>query len=127
MKKVLAIVGPTCTGKSDLSIKIALKYNGEIINADSRQIYRYMDIGTAKPSIQQRQLVKHYLFDILNPDEPFSLAKYKNLCMLYIYDLIRKNKLPIIVGGTGQYIKAIVEGGIYQRLNLMKDSENICK
>lgn len=110
MKKVLVIVGPTCTGKSDLSIKIALKYDGEIINADSRQIYRFMDIGTAKPSQEQRQLVAHHLFDILNPDETFSLAKYKKLCMHQITDLIRRNKLPIIVGGTGQYIKAIVEG-----------------
>ncbi len=103
-------MGPTGTGKSRLAIKLALKYNGEIVNGDSRQVYRFMDIGTAKPTTAENQAVSHYLYDIINPDEDFGLAHYQQMAYRIIDDIHKRGKLPILVGGSGQYIWAVLEG-----------------
>ena len=109
MKCLVAIVGPTSVGKSNLGIQIAQKYNGEIISADSRQIYRYMDIGTAKPTIDERNLVTHYMVDIILPNESYSVALYKKSALEIINNIQAGHKLPILVGGSGQYIWSVIE------------------
>ncbi|NQT71505.1 MAG: tRNA (adenosine(37)-N6)-dimethylallyltransferase MiaA [Chloroflexi bacterium] len=109
-KPLIAIVGPTAVGKTGLAIEIAQRIDGEIVNADSRQIYRYMDIGTAKPTPEEQTVVPHHLFDIIDPDEEFSLALYRDSATKSISDIHKKEKLPIIVGGSGQYIWGILEG-----------------
>ena len=107
---LLAIVGPTAVGKSALAVHLALRFNGEIISADSRQIYRSMDIGTAKPSPEDRQQVRHHLIDILDPRQEFSLAEFLELAHEAIQDVHTNRKLPIVTGGTGQYVWALLEG-----------------
>ncbi len=110
MKPLIAIVGPTATGKSSLAVKLAEEFNGEVVSADSRQIYRYMDIGTAKLSLVELSAVPHHLIDIVNPDEDFSLADYKKLAERAIDDIHSRGKLPILAGGSGLYIRAVLEG-----------------
>jgi tRNA dimethylallyltransferase len=110
MKKIIAIVGPTGIGKSSLAISISQKLNSEIVSADSRQVYRYMDIGTSKPTVKERLLVSHYLIDIINPDESFSLAEYQQRCKSEIDYIYSRSRLPILVGGSGQYVWAVLEG-----------------
>jgi len=109
---VTAIIGPTGIGKTSLAVNLALKHNGEIVNADSRQVYRFMDIGTAKPTREQLGLVPHHLIDIINPDEEFSLAQYQSLAYKAIDDIHQRGKLPLLVGGTGQYIWGVLEGWV---------------
>lgn len=108
--RLLVIVGPTAVGKTALALHLAQRFHGAIISADSRQIYRYMDIGTAKPTPEQRRLVPHYLIDIVNPDEPFGLAQFQELAMAAIRAAHQEGRLPMLVGGTGQYVRAIVAG-----------------
>jgi tRNA dimethylallyltransferase len=108
--KLLVILGPTASGKTGLGIELANALNGEVIGADSRQIYRYMDIGTAKPTLEQRQQAAHHLLDIVNPDENLSLAQYQHMAYSIIDEILQRGKLPILVGGTGQYITAVIEG-----------------
>jgi tRNA dimethylallyltransferase len=110
MNHLVAIVGPTAIGKSQLAIRLAHTFNGEIVSADSRQVYRYMDIGTAKPTPQELSLVPHHLIDIVNPDEDFSLAQYQELAYRAVEDIQRRNKLPLLVGGSGLYIWSVLEG-----------------
>ncbi len=110
MKRLVAIVGPTGIGKSRLAISLAARYGGEIIGADSRQVYRRLDIGTAKPSPEELDSVPHHLIDIINPDEPFSLAQYLELARAAIADIFKRQKLPFLVGGTGLYVRAVLEG-----------------
>ncbi len=110
MKWVVAIVGPTGVGKSKLALGIAQTFNGEIVNADSRQVYRDMDIGTAKPSLEERQSIPHHLIDIINPDENFSLALYHQLASKSIEDIQQQGKLPLLVGGSGLYVWSLLEG-----------------
>ena len=107
--KIIVIVGPTASGKSDLAIKIAGKFNSEIISADSRQIYRGMDIGTAKPAKTEIRKIPHHLIDIKNPDENYTVAQYKKDCLKAIKMVLAKNKIPVLVGGTGLYIKTIAD------------------
>lgn len=110
MNHLLAIVGPTGVGKSKLALKLAQTFNGEIASADSRQVYRYMDIATAKPSRDELSLVPHHLINIVSPDEDFSLAEYQELAYQAIDDIQRRQKLPILVGGSGLYVWSVVEG-----------------
>jgi tRNA dimethylallyltransferase len=110
MKRLVAIVGPTGVGKSRLALRLAGLFSGEIIGADSRQVYRHLDIGTAKPSPEERSLVPHHLVDIIDPDAEFSLALYQKLAVGAIADIHRRVKIPFLVGGTGLYIKAVLEG-----------------
>jgi tRNA dimethylallyltransferase len=108
--KVVAVVGPTAVGKSTLALRLAVEHDGEIISADSRQVYRYMDIGTAKPTAAQRLAVPHHLVDIVDPDEEYSLAFFLRQALSVIQDVHSRDKLPIVVGGTGQYIWGLLEG-----------------
>ena len=110
MKCLVAVVGPTAVGKSQLALHLAQDFGGEIVNADSRQVYRYMDIGTAKPSRAEMSLVRHHLIDIINPDESFSLAIYQKLAFDAIEDIQQRHKLPLLVGGSGLYVWSVIEG-----------------
>lgn len=105
---LVVIVGPTASGKSSLAMKIAKKYNGEIICADSRTVYRHMDIGTAKPSKKDRSEVRHHLLDVVEPSEPFTAANFQQLSKQAIDDIVSRGKLPILVGGTGLYVDSVV-------------------
>jgi tRNA dimethylallyltransferase len=110
MKCLVAVIGPTAVGKSQFALHLAQEFDGEIVNADSRQVYRYMDIGTAKPSHIELSLVRHHLIDIINPDESFSLAIYQKLAHDAIENIQQQHKLPLLVGGSGLYIWSVIEG-----------------
>lgn len=105
--KVLVIVGPTASGKSDLGVKLAKKLKGEIISADSRQVYKGLDAGTGKISKKEMQGVPHYLLDVASPKKQFTVSEYKKLALEKIEEILGRKKLPIIVGGTGFYIDAL--------------------
>ena len=107
---LLIIAGPTGIGKTRVAIEIAEQINGEIVGADSMQIYRYMDIGTAKPTPEERARVPHHLIDIRNPDEEFSAADYAREATVVIRDIHARGKVPLVVGGTGLYIQTLVYG-----------------
>ncbi len=106
MEKVIVIVGPTAVGKTKLSIELAKKLDGEVINADSTQVYKNLDIATAKVTEDEKEGIIHHLFDIKNIDEDYTVYDYQTDCRLKIKEILAKNKTPIIVGGTGLYIKA---------------------
>ena len=108
--KILVIVGPTAVGKTNLAVQLAQSIPSEAISADSRQIYRGMDIGTAKPSSEEQTAVRHHLIDIVEPDQVLSLAEYIRMAKKAIVDINDRGLLPILVGGTGQYIRALLEG-----------------
>ena len=110
MEKVIVIVGPTCSGKTKLSLELAEILKTEIISADSRQVYRLLDIGTAKPSAQQLKKIKHHFIDELNPDEEFNASLFEEQAEIILQRLIDKNKIPIVVGGSGLYIKGLING-----------------
>ncbi len=107
MKEILTIVGPTAVGKTEIAIRIAEHFNGEIISADSRQVYKYLNIGTAKPTIEERKRVAFHLIDFLNPDENYSCGQFARDAEQLLGGLISKNKMPILCGGTGLYIRAL--------------------
>ena len=107
--RLLAIVGPTAVGKTDLAMSIAARFQSEIIGADSRQVYRHMDIGTAKPSPDQLSAAPHHLVDIIYPDDDFSLGMFLDLSKDAILNANAMGKTPILVGGTGQYVMALIE------------------
>ncbi len=107
-KPLIILTGPTSVGKSALSIALAKAVNGEIISADSMQVYRHMDIGTAKLKKEEMQGIPHYLIDELEPDEEFNVVKFKQLARGYMEEIYAKNKIPILVGGTGFYIQAVL-------------------
>jgi tRNA dimethylallyltransferase len=109
-RPLITIVGPTAVGKTGLAIELASALDGEIVNADSRQIYRYMDIGTAKPTAEQRAAIPHHLLDVVDPDANLALAGYQKLAYRSIDDIQSRGRIPLLVGGTGQYITAVVEG-----------------
>ncbi|MFH0802021.1 MAG: tRNA (adenosine(37)-N6)-dimethylallyltransferase MiaA [bacterium] len=107
---LIALVGPTASGKTALALDLAELFNSEIISADSRQVYRHLDIGTAKPSAEERRLVRHHLLDVADPAEEFSLADYQRLAFDAIREIRSREKLPLLVGGSGLYVKAVTEG-----------------
>lgn len=107
---LIVILGPTASGKTAVSIELAKRFNGEIVSADSRLLYRGMDIGTAKPTQDEKQSIPHHLIDVADPDEIWSLALYQREAYRIIDDIHKRGKLPLLVGGTGQYIRAIIEG-----------------
>lgn len=110
MGTVLVITGPTATGKSKLAMELAGRFNGEIINADSMQVYRGMDIGTAKPSIAVRAGIPHHLYDICDVSQRFSAGDYITRAVAVIHDILKRNRLPIVVGGSGLYLRALLTG-----------------
>jgi tRNA dimethylallyltransferase len=107
---LVALLGPTAVGKTELSIRLARHLNGEIVSADSRLVYRGMDIGTAKPSADDLARVPHHLIDVVTPDQRYSLGAYRKAALAAIGDIHRRGRLPLLVGGTGQYITAVLEG-----------------
>ena len=129
--KIIVIAGPTASGKTALSIELAKRIGGEIISCDSMQIYKDMDIGTAKVTQDEMQGIKHYLIDFVSPDERYSVSNFKTDCENAIEQILKKNKVPIIVGGTGLYVDSIIYGIEYQdmqfdekyRQDLMKIAE----
>jgi len=108
IKDLIVITGPTASGKTALSVELAKRLDGEIVNADSMQIYKYMDIGTAKPDMEERQGIPHHLIDIVNPDESFSVARYCECAKEVIDDIHKRGKIPVMVGGTGLYVDSLV-------------------
>ena len=112
--EVYVIGGPTASGKSKLAVELAKKINGEIISADSMQIYKEMNIGTAKITKEEMQGIKHYLIDIVSPNERYSVSNFKNDAELAIEEILKKGKTPIIVGGTGLYIDSLIYGIEFQ-------------
>ncbi|MCD6520236.1 MAG: tRNA (adenosine(37)-N6)-dimethylallyltransferase MiaA [Anaerolineae bacterium] len=108
--KVLVILGPTAVGKTALALQLGAHLAAEVVSADSRQIYRYMDIGTAKPTPEERARLRHHLIDIVDPDQTLTLAQYQELANQAIQDIWSRGKLPMLVGGTGLYIRALLEG-----------------
>jgi tRNA dimethylallyltransferase len=109
-RAVLCIVGPTASGKTSLALLIAKELHGEIISADSRQVYKYLDIGTAKPTRQQLRKVKHYFVDELEPDEDFNAGEFGRKGREIIDSLFRRQKVPIVVGGSGLYVRSLIDG-----------------
>ena len=107
---LILLVGPTAVGKTEIAIQLAEKLNGEIVSADSRLFYRGMDIGTAKPTPAERARVPHHLIDVADPDETWSLAQFQQAARDVIADIHARGKLPFLVGGTGQYVRAVTEG-----------------
>jgi len=110
MSSLVAIVGPTAVGKTGLALELSQIFGVEIINADSRQVYRYMDIGTAKPTPEEQAQVPHHLIDAVYPDQDFNLALYQNKARKAIEDIQNRGKLPLLVGGSGLYVWALLEG-----------------
>ena len=129
--KVIVIGGPTASGKTALSIELAKKINGEIVSADSMQIYKEMNIGTAKPDEEEKQNIKHYMLDIINPNERYSVADYKRDAKNAIREIIKKSKTPIVVGGTGLYIDSLIYEIEYPEiqidLNYRKELEELAE
>ncbi len=123
MRTIIVITGPTGVGKTKLSIEIAKKYGGEIINADAMQIYQGLDIGTAKITVEEKEEIPHHLFDIKNVTEDYSIYHYQKDCRNKIQEVFSKNKIPILVGGTGLYIKcALYDYQLTPTKNQNKDS-----
>ncbi|MGI6357199.1 MAG: tRNA (adenosine(37)-N6)-dimethylallyltransferase MiaA [Bacillota bacterium] len=109
MERLLVIVGPTAVGKTELSLTLAKRLRGEIISADSMQVYQGMDIGTAKPSLEEQQAVPHHLIDVVKPGEPFSVADFQQLARQRISEITERGRLPILAGGTGLYVRAVID------------------
>lgn len=129
--KIIAVAGPTASGKTALGIELARLYNGEIVSADSMQIYRKMDIGTAKATAEEQAMAVHHMIDIVSPDENYSVARYTEDADICIKDILSRGKMPVIVGGTGLYIDSLIAGRSFAdfqedkdlRDKLMKDYE----
>ena len=122
--KVIVIVGPTASGKTALSIELAKKINGEIVSCDSMQIYKDMNIGSAKPTIEEKQGIKHYLIDIVEPTERFSVAEYKKRAEQAIEEILKKGKTPIVTGGTGLYANSLIYGIEYNEIEFDEKFRN---
>ncbi len=120
-QKVIVICGPTASGKTALSIELAKKVNGEIVSCDSMQIYKEMDIGTAKPTLEEMQGIKHYMIGIISPNERYSVADYKKDAKKAIREILNKGKVPIVVGGTGLYIDSLIYEIEYQDIEFDKE------
>src|SRR3989344_4080009 len=108
--KIVVILGPTASGKSDLAVKLARQFNGEIVSADSRQVYEYLDVGSGKITLCEMKGIPHYLLDVANPKRKFTVAQFQKLAIKKIKEIQKRNKIPFLVGGTGFYIQAIVDG-----------------
>ncbi|MEW6297973.1 MAG: tRNA (adenosine(37)-N6)-dimethylallyltransferase MiaA [Thermodesulfobacteriota bacterium] len=110
LPQLVVITGPTATGKTALAVELAPRYNAEIVSADSRQVYRYLDIGTAKPTPAERAAVPHHLLDVVDPDEHFDSARFRTLALAAVQDITGRGKRVFVVGGTGLYLRALTRG-----------------
>jgi len=110
LEKVIVIVGPTCSGKTKLGLILAELLNGEIISADSRQVYKRIDIGTAKPTEEELRKIRHYFISDIDLDNNFDVSLFENKSELIIFNILKNNKLPIVIGGSGLYIRALIDG-----------------
>ena len=108
-QKLIAVVGPTASGKSDLAVELAQKFNGEVISADSRQVYRDMDIGTGKITKREMHGIPHHLLDIASPKRRFTVVQYREKALAAIRKIQRRDNLPVLTGGTGFYIQAVID------------------
>lgn len=108
--RILSVVGPTASGKTRLGVELAKRYNGEVVSADSMQIYRRMDIGTAKPTAEEMEGIPHHMIDVAEPEENWSVAMYVERAAACVDDILRRGKLPILVGGTGLYVDSLISG-----------------
>lgn len=116
LPKIIVILGPTASGKSDLAVEIARRFNGEVVSADSRQVYRGLDIGSCKITKREMRGTPHHLLDVANPSRQFSVSEYQRLAKQAITDIIKRGKLPIICGGTGFYIQSIIDNIVLPRV-----------
>jgi tRNA dimethylallyltransferase len=107
---MIVLAGPTASGKTELAVSLALRFNAEIVSADSRQVYRFLDAATAKPSADQRARVPHHLLDAVDPSQPYDAARFAREASAAIADIRRRGRLPIVCGGTGLYLRALIEG-----------------
>ena len=123
--KAVFIVGPTGVGKTDIGLRLAERFNGEIISADSRQMYRFMDIGTDKPPNDFLEKVPHHFINILNPDEYYNASQFGKDVRLKTDEIIKHNKLPFIIGGSGLYIKSIITGFFEETKKDLKTKRNL--
>lgn len=126
MNKLIIITGLTASGKSGLALELAKQYNGEIISCDSVQVYKGLDIGSAKESAENRKKIKYHLIDIVDPDFNYNVGHFLSDCKIAVEDCVKRNKLPIIVGGTGMYVKALLEGytlGSNKNIEFRKEKE----
>jgi tRNA dimethylallyltransferase len=119
--KLIVVLGPTASGKSDLAVELAKKFNGEIISADSRQVYKGMDLGTGKITKEEMKGIPHHLLDVYSPKKVFTVVEYKKLAEEAIQNILKRGKLPIICGGTGFYIDAVVSGQSFPEVPPNKD------
>ncbi len=110
---IVVIVGPTAVGKTEVALEVAARLRGEIVSCDSMQVYRGMDIGTAKPSLAERARIPHHVIDVADPDEPFNVARFQELARAAIDDIVARGASPILVGGTGLYVQAVVDGFLF--------------
>lgn len=113
-KRIVVVAGPTASGKTELSLALAERLNGEIVSADSMQIYRGMDIGTAKPTIGERRGIPHHMLDVAEPGDDWSVSRYEQQASNCVDDILRRGRLPILCGGTGLYINAVISGAGFQ-------------
>lgn len=128
MNKLVVILGPTASGKTDLAIKLAKRFNGEVVSADSRQVYKGLNVGSGKITKKEMAGIPHYLLDVANPKRKFTVAQYQKLALKAIKNIQKKNKIPILVGGTGFYIQSIINGSVMPKVapdwKLRKEMEN---
>ena len=122
--KVIVIAGPTASGKTSLSIELAKQINAEIVSADSMQIYKDMNIGTAKPTKEEMGQIKHYMIDFVSPQTRYSVSQYKKDALMCIEEIIQKGKTPIVVGGTGLYIDSLIYGIEFQEMPVDMEYRN---
>ncbi len=131
MKRIIVIAGPTAVGKTKYAIEVAKAFNGEIVSCDSMQLYRYMDIGSAKPTAEEQAQVKHYLVDQIDPREKFSVARYQDLAKAAIEEILAKDKMPVIAGGTGLYLNSLLYemdfSGTPENTNLRQELEEAAR
>jgi tRNA dimethylallyltransferase len=131
LKKLIVVCGPTATGKSTYAVKLARKIGGEIVSADSRQVYKYLDIGTAKITKREMRGIPHHMLDAINPKRQFSVAQYQKKAQAIIKDTLSRGKIPILVGGTGFYIDAVIHNQTLPKVkpnkSLRKDLEKLSR
>lgn len=121
---IIVLVGPTAVGKTEFSIELAKQFNGEIISGDSMQVYRHMDIGTAKISSDEMEGIPHHMIDILNPDEAFSAYEFKSRAEKLITEITERGKTPIIAGGTGLYIQSLIHNYAFEDEETISETDN---